>query len=46
MIKRLNYLSNKNGLGVDNNEIKEKAVVIPLTEKTVGYSGTKNGLKK
>ena len=50
MIKRLNYLSNKNGfLGVDNKfKIKEKAVVIPFgLEKTVSYgSGTKNGPKE
>jgi len=50
LIKRLNYLSNKNGfLGVDNKfKIKEKAVVIPFgLEKTVSYgSGTKNGPKE
>ena len=50
MIKRLNYLSNKNGfLGVDNKfKIKEKAVVIPFgLEKTVSYgSGTKHGPKE
>ena len=50
MIKKLNYLSNKNGfLGVDNKfKIKEKAVVIPFgLEKTVSYgSGTKNGPKE
>ena len=47
MVKKLNYLSNKQGfLGIDNKfSAKEKVVVIPFgLEKTVSYGGgTKNG---
>ena len=47
LVKKLNYLSNKQGfLGIDNKfSAKEKVVVIPFgLEKTVSYGGgTKNG---
>ena len=50
LVKKLNYLSNKNGfLGIDNKfNFKEKAIVIPFgLEKTVSYGGgTKNGPKE
>ena len=50
MVKKLNYLSNKQGfLGIDNKfSAKEKVVVIPFgLEKTVSYGGgTKNGPKE
>ncbi len=50
MVKKLNYLSNKQGfLGVDNKiKIKEKVIVIPFgLEKTVSYGGgTRNGPKE
>tara|TARA_Y100000590_G_scaffold44222_1_gene47102 strand:+ start:7292 stop:8179 length:888 start_codon:yes stop_codon:yes gene_type:complete len=50
LVKKLNYLSNKQGfLGVDNKiKIKEKVIVIPFgLEKTVSYGGgTRNGPKE
>ena len=50
LVKRLKYLSNKNGfLGIDNKfNFKEKVVIIPFgLEKTVSYGGgTKNGPKE
>ena len=50
MIKKLEFLKNKDGfLGIDNKiKFKEKVVVVPFgLEKTVSYGGgTKNGPKE